>query len=73
MWINDRIAAEGLSAAATLELRALLTRLSTSDPNDDRAVAAWNKLKETAPKLWEASKPILQSVIGDVIKKHVGL
>ncbi len=71
LWLKDRLDTD-LDDATALELRELLDRLATMDPNDDRATVAWEKLKRTAPKLWDFGKPVLQTVIGEGLKKYLG-
>ncbi len=73
LWIKDRITEEQLEPATALELRELLDRLSVADPNDEKTVAAWQRVKDAAPRVWEYSKPILQTIIGEGLKRFLGL
>ncbi len=51
----------------------MLKRLVEMSPDDDRQVAVWRKVQEWAPTVWNASKPVLQSIIGAGLRKLLGL
>jgi hypothetical protein len=72
-WMKGRLHQQGLDEATELELREALDRLIDMEPGDTRTVAAWQKLKEVAPKLWEVAKPIITTVVTDDIKRRLGL
>jgi hypothetical protein len=55
------------------ELQAMLEKLQTLDPSDTKSVAAWQRLRDAAPKVWEASKPVRDALIGEAVKKVLGL
>jgi hypothetical protein len=54
------------------ELRELLRRLQTMDPDDTKAVTAWRRIREAAPKVWEATKPVRDAIIGEMVKRTIG-
>jgi hypothetical protein len=73
-WIRSNVkASPEISAAARLELIEVLSRLEAMDANDTSAVAGWRRLQELAPKVWEATKPVRDVVIGEVVKRLLGL
>jgi hypothetical protein len=43
------------------------------EPNDPNVLTAWNRIKSTAPRLWEFARPILSVVIAEEVKKRLGL
>jgi hypothetical protein len=43
------------------------------EPNDTKAIAGWEQIKKAAPKVWEAAKPVIQNLVGDAVKKGLGL
>jgi hypothetical protein len=74
VWLSDRVRDEpGLGEAEIVELQELLNRLVEMSPGDQHQLPVWQKVQAIAPKAWAASKPILQSVIADSIKRYVGL
>jgi hypothetical protein len=72
-WIKGRLHQHGLDEATELELREALDLLIRMEPGDIKAVAAWQKLKQVAPRLWEVAKPIITTVVTDDIKRRLGL
>ena len=70
-WIQHKVqAAEDIPASTRYEL---LDRLQAIDPDDSRAVTAWRRIREAAPKAWEATKPVRDAIIGETVKKALGL
>src|SRR5262245_37605804 len=59
MWIKGRLHDQGLDEATQLELREAFDRMREMDPGDTRTLAAWQKLKNAAPRLWDIAKPII--------------
>jgi len=66
-------ASSTLPLSARIELRAVLERLKSKQQNDRRTIAALQLLRWTAPEIWEASKPVLDALAGDAVKKALGL
>ena len=72
-WIKGRLHEQGLDEATQLELREALDRLKDMDPGDSRTIAAWQKMKDAAPKLWELAKPVIATVVTAEVKRRLGL
>ena len=72
-WLKDRLLEEQLDEATKLELREVLDRLAAMPVDDTRAAAGWQRLKEAAPEVWGVGKPVLTTVIGEGLKKLLGL
>jgi len=70
-WIKGRLHQQGLDEATELELREALDRINDMDPGDTRTIAAWQKLKDVAPKLWEIAKPIVTTVATAEVKRRL--
>jgi hypothetical protein len=69
-WIQHLIrASEDLDSRTRLELVELLERLKTTDPNDTKAVAAWERIRTAVPKVWQAIKPVRDEIISAAVKK----
>jgi hypothetical protein len=47
-------------------------RLDAMDAEDTKTVAAWKKLREVAPKVWAATKPVRDVLIGETVKRLLG-
>ena len=43
------------------------------DPNDTKSVSAWKRVRELAPKVWETTKPVRDALIGEIVKRALGL
>ena len=72
-WIQHKVqAAEDIPASTRYELLELLDRLQAIDPDDSKAVTAWRRIREAAPKAWEATKPVRDAIIGEMVKKALG-
>ena len=57
---------------ATLELVESLQRLDGVGADDAKTVAAWKKLREEAPQIWAATKPVRDVLIGETVKRLLG-
>jgi hypothetical protein len=71
--IKDRLTAAGLDPETALQLREVLDKLMNTDANDTKTVEAWRRLRDAAPKVWDACRPVLQTVVGEGVKKLLGL
>jgi len=56
-----------------MEAEEWLTHLETLAPDDTKAVEAWKRIREAAPRVWEAMKPVRDTLIGEAVKKALGL
>ena len=72
-WIKGRLHEQGLDEATQLELREALDRIKEMEPGDTRTIAAGEKLKNVAPKLWDIAKPIIATVATAEVKRRLGL
>jgi hypothetical protein len=43
------------------------------DLNNTKTASAWKKIRDHAPKVWEASEPVRDALIGEGVKKILGL
>ena len=72
-WVRDQLKASAPSGdvprTAALELIEALKRLDAMDADDTKTVAAWEKLREVAPKVWTATKPVRDVLIGAAVKR----
>ena len=73
-WLTHQAqAGASVSDASRVELRAVLARLKAMDPDDTKAVSAWKRVQELAPKVWDATKgPVRDVLIGEAVKKLLG-
>jgi hypothetical protein len=73
-WIRHQIQADkDIPGATRLELLAVLERLEAMKPDDTKTVAGWEQIKKAAPNVWESVKPVIQTVVGEGVKKALGL
>jgi hypothetical protein len=73
-WIRNMIkAAPDVPETTRHELQDVLTRLQAMDPDDTKAVAGWQRIRDVAPKVWDATKPIRNALIGEAVKRSLGL
>lgn len=73
-WVRNQLRASGeVSRAEALELEQLLGRLVQMDANDTKTVEAWKRIRDAAPQVWEATKPVRDALIGEAVKKALGL
>jgi hypothetical protein len=75
-WVRDQLQASAASGdvprPATLELIEVLKRLDAMGADDTKTVAAWKRLREVAPKVWGATKPVRDVLIGETVKRLLG-
>jgi hypothetical protein len=55
-----------------LGLAGALKRLDAMGADDAKTVAAWKRLREVAPKVWAATKPVRDVLIGAAVKRLLG-
>jgi hypothetical protein len=76
-WVRNRLKAEGMHGAiprsTALDLDEAVKRVGEMGADDTRTVEVWKRLRDVAPKIWEALKPVLNTVIGEMVKKYLGL
>jgi hypothetical protein len=73
-WVRNQLRASGeVPRAEALELEQLLGRLVQMDANDTKTVEAWKRIRDAAPQVWEATKPVRDALIGEAVKKALGL
>jgi hypothetical protein len=73
-WIRGNVKASAEVPMSTRhELLDILARLEAMDANDTKGVAGWRRISEAAPKVWEATKPVRDALIGEAVKKVLGL
>jgi hypothetical protein len=73
-WLQHRVqASSDVPASTRQELHAMLDRLRDMDAADTRTIPGWQRLRDAAPKVWEASKPVRDALIGEAVKKALGL
>ena len=75
-WVCEQLQASAsrgeMPWPATLELVESLQRLDAMDADDAKTVAAWKKLREEAPQIWAATKPVRDVLIGETVKRLLG-
>jgi len=73
-WIRDMIrAAADVPETTRHELQDVLTRLQAMAPDDTKAVAGWQRIRDVAPKVWDATKPVRDALIGEAVKRALGI
>jgi hypothetical protein len=73
-WVRDQVRASGdVPHSTALELEEILKRVEQMSADDTRTGEAWKKLRDAAPKVWEATKPVIDTVIGEAVKRALGL
>jgi hypothetical protein len=73
-WLRNNVkSSPEVPASERLEMIEVLTKLEAMDMNDTRAVAGWRRLEEVAPKVWKAAKPVRDALMGEAVKKLLGL
>jgi hypothetical protein len=73
-WIEKRVkASRDLPATTRMDLVEVLKQLRERDAEDTKAAAAWKLVRTKAPQVWEASKPVLQTLTAGTLKKLLGL
>jgi hypothetical protein len=69
MLIRYRVrAASHLPLSTRIELREVLESLKSTD-DDTRAIAACQFLRDAAPRIWDESKPVLDALIGQTVRR----
>ena len=72
-WLQHQVqASHELEPTTRLELREVLEKLQTRDANDTRTASAWKKVRDTAPKVWAATKQVRDVLIGEAVKVILG-
>jgi hypothetical protein len=73
--LYDEIDYEDLDEATLLTVREQIAVLSApaDEVTDDDRVRAGRRIRNLAPKLWEAGLPVLQSVLTAEAKRQLGL
>ena len=73
-WLQTKIkASPDIPATERLELVELLSKLKDAKADDARTVAAWQKIRDSAPKVWKMAKPVIDVLVADEVKKLLGL
>jgi Uncharacterized protein conserved in bacteria len=73
-WAQNLLkASSDLSGTERHELLAVLDRLKALGPNDTNTATAWKQVRDRAPKVWEMMKPARDALIGEAVKKLLGL
>jgi hypothetical protein len=73
-WLQHQVRASfDVPASTRLELRATLDRLRDMDAGDTKTTAGWKQLRDAAPKVWNASKPVRDMLMTEGGKKVLGL
>jgi len=65
-------ASSDLPLSVRIELREVLERLKSEDEDDTRAIAAWQFVRDAAPRIWDQSKPVRDALIGETVKRALG-
>jgi hypothetical protein len=74
LWIRNQLRASNeMDHATRLDLEAALAHVVAMDRDDERAVETWKWLQRVAPKVWDATKPVRDVLIGEGMKKLLGL
>lgn len=69
-WVGHQVQeSPDLTSAARVELVAVLDRLKDMDPSDEKAIPAWKRLHELAPKVYNATKPVRDALMAEGVKK----
>jgi hypothetical protein len=75
-WVREQLHAAAsrgeMPLPATLELVEALTRLDAMGADDTKTVPAWKTLREVAPQMWAATKPVRDVLIGETVKRLLG-
>ncbi len=70
-WLKD--AGSDLEPAKRLELQEILDRIADMSPDDDKALAGWEKVRALAPKVWKKAKPVIGTLLVEALKKKLWL
>jgi hypothetical protein len=66
--LQNRLDNEDLDPADQLVVREQLEALLNADLDDDEQRQRWASVKRLAPKLWESSQPLLETLITSAIR-----
>jgi hypothetical protein len=69
--LQNRLADQGLDPADELIVSEQLDALIDGDLNDEGQINRWSRVKNLAPRLWETSEPILETLIAATIKSQL--
>ncbi len=72
-WLKAGVQATDLEPAKRRELQEALDRIAELAPDDTKTAAGWDKLRAVAPRVWELAKPVINKLIGEGVKKILGL
>jgi hypothetical protein len=73
-WLAARLSMDAtVPADKKFELRALLDKLKTMAADDEKTLPGWMEIKKVAPKLWVVGRPVLDVLIGEGVKKVLGI
>jgi hypothetical protein len=73
-WLRHQVQTEAdITSDTRLELRAALEKLKAMKADDEKSAGAWKRLIEVAPRVWNASKPVRDALMGEAVKKALGL
>jgi hypothetical protein len=73
-WLRNQVPAAGdIPSETRLKLREALEQMKAMNANDTRTAAGWTLLRDAAPKVWNATKPVRDALIGELVKKALGL
>jgi hypothetical protein len=73
-WVQNMLkASSDISGTERHELLAVLERLKALGPNDTNTATAWKQVRDRAPKVWEMTKPVRDALIGEAVKRAMGL
>jgi|SRR5229473_1023063 len=56
-----------------LELVEALKRLDAMDADDTKTAEVWKRVRDVAPKVWKAMEPVRSALIGETVKRVLGL
>jgi hypothetical protein len=62
-------ASSSLPLSVRIELRQVLESLRRCDADDANALAAWQRLRNAAPEIWDASTTILDALMGESARR----
>lgn len=67
-WLLNQVQASDLPLTTRHELRAVLEQLGKMAPDDTKSIAGWQQVRDKAPKVWEASKPVRDALISESLR-----
>jgi hypothetical protein len=62
-----------LPDSTALEMAEMVKRMESMSPDDTRTIEAWKSIRDKAPKVWDALRPVINTVVGEAVKKALGL